>query len=181
VIRPGGVYGPHDHTTTTKLVRLLQAERFAYVDGGRAVMAPLYVDNLAALVARAAYDAQAPGEAFNAVDDGHTTWRQYIEWLCEDLGCHAPRRSVPSSLLWPIAGGMEAFGRLARLAASPPLNRYRLRAVACDSHYSTAKARHVLGWHPTIATREGIRRTVAWYRRAMPVAGASCAGLEAPA
>jgi nucleoside-diphosphate-sugar epimerase len=163
VIRPGTVYGPNDRTTTLRLASLLQRRLFAYVNGGHLLMAPLYVDNLSALVRLASTHESAPGQAFNAADDGRTTWRQYIEWLCTELGCRPPTLSLPAAALSPIAIGMETFGRVAGCRESPPLTAYRLRAVNRDNHYSTSKAKHMLGWQPMIETREGLRHTAAWY------------------
>jgi nucleoside-diphosphate-sugar epimerase len=166
VIRPGSVYGPNDQTTTLRLAPLLQAGRFPHVNGGRALMAPTYVDNLTSMIRCAADRPGIAGHAFNAADDGRTTWHQFIEWLCADLSCRPPRLSLPGAALWPVAHCLEALGRAARLRASPPLNTYRLRTVVRDSHYSTDKAKYMLDWQPKVDTREGIRRTAAWYLRA---------------
>jgi nucleoside-diphosphate-sugar epimerase len=164
-IRPGGVYGPHDRTTTAKLAPALEAGQFGHVDGGRHVMAPCYIDNLTAMMCLAGDSAAAPGEIFNAVDDGRTMWRQYIEWMCADLGCPPPRLSVPHALVWPVAVLMEGFGKAVRMKESPLINTYRIRAVMKDSHYSTAKAKRLLDWQPTISTREGITRAIDWYSK----------------
>jgi len=163
-IRPGGVYGPFDRTTTARLAPALLSGQFGHVDGGRHLMAPCYVDNLTAMMRLAGDNAAAPGEAFNAVDEGRVTWRQFIEWMCADLGCRVPRLSVPHAVVWPVAALMEGFGKAARMKESPLINTYRIRAVMKDSHYSTEKARRLLGWQPTVATREGVSRTIAWYR-----------------
>jgi len=163
VIRPGGILGPNDRTTTLKLAPALQAGRFAWVDGGRHRMAPLYIDNLSDMIRLAAGSPEAPGEAFNAVDDGHTSWREFIEWMCADLDCKPPRLSLPRQLAWPLAVCVDTCGRALRLRESPPINRYRLRAVMNDSHYANTKAKRRLGWQPSVSTREGVARAVRWY------------------
>ena len=164
IVRPAGVYGPGDTTTSAPLLDALAAGRFVLVDGGRHRMAPIHVDNLVDLVLRAGSRAEAAGEAFNAVDDGHVTWRDYIGWMCAALGCPMPRLSLPHALAWPLAGLVEDVARLTRRRAAPPVTRYRVRAVMRDHHYATAKAKRRLGWRPRIATREGVADTVAWYR-----------------
>ncbi|MCC7414249.1 MAG: NAD-dependent epimerase/dehydratase family protein [Gammaproteobacteria bacterium] len=165
-IRPGTVYGPHDRTTTVKLAEALEAGRFGYVDGGRHLMAPCHVDNLVTMLRGAGESPAAPGEAFNAVDDGRVTWREFIGWMCADLGCPEPWLSLPHVVLWPVAVLAETGGRALGLRESPLLNTYRLRAVMKDTHYSTAKAARLLGWRPSLATREGVARAIAWYRSA---------------
>ena len=165
IIRPGSVYGPNDRTTTLPLAAALRAGRFAHVDGGRHVMAPVYVGNLVELIHLAGARPAAAGEAFNAVDGGRITWREFINWMCADLGCPAPRLSVPAKMAWIAATVAEGAARFVGMRRSPMINRYRIRAVMQDNHYSTAKARRLLGWRPGVSTREGIAQAIAWYLR----------------
>ena len=44
------------------------------------------------------------------------------------------------------------------------INKYRIRAVMQDNHYSIQKAKSELGYHPAVSTRDGIRKTIKWYR-----------------
>lgn len=164
VVRPGGVFGPNDRTTTLQIAPAMLNGKFGYVDGGVHVMAPAYIDNVVQLIRLAGENPAAPGEAFNAVDDDHTTWRQYVEWMCEDLGCPVPRLSLPRAVVWPAAVAMETAAKLIGMKSSPMINKYRIRAVMRDSHYSAAKAKRLLGYRPAVTTREGIRRAVAWFR-----------------
>lgn len=169
-IRPGGVYGRNDRTTTRPLAAALQAGKFAYVDHGRYFMAPLYVDNLVDMVLLAGASPAAAGEAFNAVDDGLVTWRQYIEWMCADLGCAPPRLSVPAGIAWPAALLIDTLAKSIGKKQSPLINAYRVRAAMKHSHYSTDKAKRLLRWRPAVSTRDGLRIATDWYlgRSAMP-------------
>lgn len=164
VVRPAGVYGPNDRTTTMQLAPALIAGRFGHVDGGVHVMAPAYIDNVVQLLRLVGEADCAPGEAFNAVDDGFTTWREFIDWMCEDLGCAKPRLSLPGAVVWPAAAAIEGLARAFHTSESPLINKYRVRAVMRDSHYSTAKAKRLLGYRPGVDTREGVRRSADWYR-----------------
>lgn len=165
VIRPAGVYGRNDRTTTLQLAPVLLAGKFGYVDGGRHVMAPVYVDNLVQAIRLAGENPNAPGHAFNVVDDGLVTWREFIEWMCEDLACPKPRLSAPAGLVWPLAVVLENAAKAIGKKTSPLINTYRIRAVMRDSHYSIEKARRLLGYRPVIPTREGVSKTIDWYRR----------------
>ena len=164
IIRPAGVFGPGDCTTTLSLAQALAQGKFAFVDAGRHIMAPVYVDNLVELIRLAGECGPAAGQAFNAVDDGVVSWREYIEWFCAELACDPPRLSLPASLAWQIATGVEAAARMLRTEHSPIVNRFRLRAVMQDNHYANDKAKTLLGWTPAIATREGVRRAALWCR-----------------
>ena len=162
-IRPAGVYGPNDRTTTLQLVPVLLSRQFGYVDGGRHLMAPVYIGNLVEMMRLAAESDQAPGQAFNAMDDGRVTWKEYTEWMCEDLGCKKPWLSVPRGLAWPLACAIEKTAKLFNKKESPMINKYRIRAVMQDNHYSIQKAKSQLGYHPAVSTREGLKKTIQWY------------------
>ena len=162
-IRPAGVYGPNDRTTTVQLVPAFQRRQFGFVDGGRHIMAPVYIDNLVQMMKLAAESDRAPGQVYNAADDGKTTWKKYAEWMCEDLGCKKPWLSVPRWIAWPLATTLEGTAKFFHKQESPMINTYRVRAVMQDNHYSTEKARRELGYCPEVSTREGIRRTIRWY------------------
>jgi nucleoside-diphosphate-sugar epimerase len=168
VVRPAGVYGPNDRVTTRPLADALRRRRFVFVDRGQHIMAPIYVGNLVELIRLAGEHERAAGQAFNAIDDLHTTWRQFIDWFCEDLGCPAPRLSVPARAAWPIAAAIEKFAKAAGFRTSPPVNSYRVRATMQDNHYSALKAKQLLGWTPSTSTRDGIRHAAQWYLNAVP-------------
>lgn len=163
VVRPAGVYGPNDRTTTMQIAPALIGGKFGHVDGGAHVMAPAYIDNVVQVMRLAGDSPNAPGEAFNVVDDGRTTWREFIGWMCEDLGCAQPRLSAPAGLVFPVAAMVETCARALGAKQSPLINKYRVRAVMRDSHYSAEKAKRLLGYRPTVSTREGVRRAAAWY------------------
>jgi len=163
VIRPAGVYGPNDHTTTLQLVPAILCRHFGYVDGGKHIMACVYIDNLVQMIILAGEKKNAPGQIYNAVDEGKITWKQYIEWMCEDLECKTPWLSAPRWIVWPLAVLIDNFARVFKKKESPMINKYRLRVVMNDNHYSAEKAKKELGYRPEVSTREGTKRTVQWY------------------
>ena len=162
-IRPAGVFGPNDRTTTLQLVPAILSKKFGYVNGGKHIMAPVYIDNLVQMIKLVAESDGAPGQVYNAADDGRTTWKEYVEWMCEYLGCKKPWLSVPHWIAWPLAIMLERTAKLLNKKESPMINTYRIRAVKQDNHYSTEKAKRELGYRPEVSTREGIRRTIQWY------------------
>ena len=163
VLRPAGLYGPNDRTTSLNLLPEIARRRLPYIDGGKYVMGPIYIDNFVRAAILAGEKGSAPGQAYNIVDDGKTTWRQYIEWMCAGLKCGKPLLSVPSWIAWPLACLVEGLARALSLKDAPPITKYRIRAVMGDSHFSSDKAKRELGYKPEISTREGVRRTVNWY------------------
>ena len=163
VIRPAGVYGPNDRTTTLQIAPVLLSRQFGYVDGGKHIMAPVYIDNLIQLMHQAAESDAAPGQVYNAVDDGLTTWKEYIEGMCDELDCKYPWLSVARWIAWPLAVMIDYTAKRFNKKESPMINKYRVRAVMKDHHYSTEKAKRDLGYQPMVSTREGIKKTIQWF------------------
>jgi nucleoside-diphosphate-sugar epimerase len=163
IIRPATVYGPNDRITTLKLIPSILSRHFGYVDGGKRIMAPVYIDNLVQLIILAGENEKTQNQIYNAVDDDKISWKQYTEWMCEELNCRTPWFSIPRWIAWPLAVLTDNLARFLRKEESPMINKYRIRSVMNDNHYSTEKAKKELGYRPEVSTREGIRRTVQWY------------------
>ena len=65
------------------------------------------------------------------------------------------------------AGGFvsEVIGRAVFLKRPPHITRYAVGLIGRPTLYSTAKARTELGWQLSIDVKEGLRRTLDWYRQ----------------
>ena len=78
------------------------------------------------------------GAAFNVSDGRPWTVLEVAELIDELTGVHEPPRAV--------LGTAEAEGEIPR------------QTLDAD------RFRRALGWEPTVALREGLTRTIAWYR-----------------
>jgi nucleoside-diphosphate-sugar epimerase len=162
-LRPGNVYGPKDHTFMEKYLRAMESGTAGYVDGGRHLTCPTYVENLVDAVERACFEPKAKGEAFLVTDGLDIDWKTFTETLARALGIRAPRLSVPFRLGYGIAYLMEKSYGLFRSATPPHLTRYRILNAGRDYHFSIQKSRDLLGFEPAIGLEEAVKRTVAWY------------------
>lgn len=163
VIRPAGIYGPNDRTTSLQMIPVLLKGGFGFVDGGKHLISPIYIDNLVQAIRLAGESEKAPGQAYNIVDDDQVTWREYIDWMCEDLNCKKPRLSAPAWVAWPLANVIENTAKFFKKKEAPLITRFRIRAVMRNNHYKTEKAKKELGYKPQVSTRKGVERTVKWY------------------
>lgn len=161
IVRPGLFpFGPHDRTSFLPLVRDL--DRYAHVNGGRAVFCTAYAENLAHGIALAAEHRAAPGRAYVVADGERPTWRVFMDRVCDLLGRPRVRRAIPLGAALVAASACEAW---AALAGRPPLlTRYRVRVAGLDCWFSERRARDELGYAPLVDLDEGLRRTVAWVR-----------------
>lgn len=162
VLRPAGVYGPRD-ADMAPLFRAA-ARGWLPVPATEAPIQPVYVTDVASATLRAAERAEPPGYGPHPVAaPGRHRWEEVRRALEEVLGRRVRAVRIPP-LAYEAAGLLgEAIGRLGRRA--PSFDRRRARDLArhrwtCDpSATETA-----LGWRAAVPLREGLRRTLEWYR-----------------
>ncbi|MFN2205508.1 MAG: oxidoreductase, partial [Candidatus Promineifilaceae bacterium] len=99
------------------------------------------------------------------------TFRELAETIAAELGVPPPRLALPKSLVWLGAAGMESIAT--RLGRSVPLSRSGVAFFSESRRASIVKAKEELGYEPQVNIREGVARTVAWYRDRdlLPAAG----------
>jgi len=165
IARPGDVWGPGDRTSLLKMAPLLEAGQMGYIGGGRKLGAFTYIENLAEGLFLAGIKPAAAGEAFILTDGVEVTWRSYFEKLTDELDVPKPKFSVPPAIAWAIATVMEGIFKFFKIKARPPLTRYLVDHMRCDTHFSIRKARDLLGYNPAISMDEGMIRTAEWYIR----------------
>jgi nucleoside-diphosphate-sugar epimerase len=106
----------------------------------------VYAGDVAAALARIGGDPRAAGEVF--IYNETAPLNDVFSWIAKDLEIDVRRVPVPSAALRIAARG---YGRLALLA-----NRRR---------FSSAKLRDRLGFVPPVGLQEGLRMTIAHYRK----------------
>ena len=155
IVRPANVYGPGSRPWVDETTRLLQQNKPVLIDGGRQNAGLVYVDNVVDVMIRAAGEAAAPGDVFNACDELPVTWSEYFSDLARLVGARVPR-SVPGWVAWPLAATMEASGRLLRLESRPPLTREAVHLVSAHHQVPAARAREQLGHRLLVDYEQGL-------------------------
>jgi nucleoside-diphosphate-sugar epimerase len=168
IVRPGIVFGPRDRVTTIGLYKFLLAGKFAYINGGRPLTCPTYVENLVDALVLAGEREEAACGDFIITDGLRITWREYVTKTCEALGAPMPRHSLPAGPVYAAAVAAESVYRLFGAKNPPAITRYRISLVRNDFHFSIGKARRRLGFEPKVDLEEAIRRTAEWYRGECP-------------
>ncbi len=162
VIRPAGVYGPHD-MKFLKMIRLVHRRRAFYVGPCTAAFHPTYIDDFLDGLELARNSEQAAGEAYNIAGASHLSVREYIRTVARALDAPEPRLRLPLAPLKVAAHVCEKVCRLLRV--EPPLYPRRLGFFHVDRAYSIEKARRQLGYRPQVSLEAGLSRSIAWYRQ----------------
>lgn len=164
VIRPGlAPFGPRDRLFSASLCRILRKGGvLPLVRGGTTALCTSYVENLAKGVALATEHPGAAGEVLVMADDGEPSWREFFGAFAEALGVRPRFPALPWAPVHLAAHAMELAWGAARVTRPPPLTRYRVDLMRHDFHFSSRRAKALLGYSPEVSLKEGVARTVAW-------------------
>jgi nucleoside-diphosphate-sugar epimerase len=160
VARPEFVYGPRD-THVLRLFQSIARGRFFFIGDGTALCHPTFVDD----ASRGIVDVGEHGETgriYHLAGPRPATIRELVETLAAAMGVSTPRLHLPERAVRAGAGLVErVFGLF---AAKPPLTKSAVDFFAQSRQFSWQRARTELGWSPCVELRDGVERTVRWYR-----------------
>jgi oxidoreductase len=158
--RPGFIYGPGDRHVF-RLFQAIRRGRFFYVDRGRSLCQPTFVEDVVAGLLACLRRGRA-GHAYHLVGPRPVTFRELGTAIASALAVSPPRLSLPRWSAMLMAGGLEGLARAGGFTA--PLTRNGVSFFSQDRLVSCRKARDELGWTPRSDVAAGVARTVAWYR-----------------
>jgi nucleoside-diphosphate-sugar epimerase len=166
VVRPVNVYGPRSTSFVLEIVDLLKSGDMVHVGSGRKSAGLGYVTNVVDVILRAADGEHSVGQAYNASDGSHVTWRQYVDRLAQIVGVPSPRLVIPHRLAYLAGWAMEKVYGALRVESRPLLTRMTAELFSTDQGFSIEKARRELGYEPDVAQDEGMRLVEDWLRQA---------------
>ena len=175
VLRPTGIYGPHDRHRLGALVPLVRKGTLSVLFGdGSSTFDHVYVDNVAhahllAARALATLGSKVAGQCYFVGDHGYANFFAFLAPFFEAVGAPLPKRTLPRAVALLFAsiaqGTYRAMGRLWR-SFNPELSRYSVDALTQDFHFSWQKAARDFGYQPLVTREDAFNRTVAWARAA---------------
>ncbi len=161
-VRPSVIYGERDRSATRVMVRYATLPLVPLIGGGRTTLPVVYAGNVADGVLAALHRPVAIGRAYNLAMDLPITARELVALFGD--GLDREPRIVPVPAL-PVTAAASAAAAIGRLPGLPTLDARRaVRSLVRDNPYDSSRARLELGWSPAISHREGVRRTLAWWR-----------------
>jgi nucleoside-diphosphate-sugar epimerase len=161
IVRPSGIYGPGDRRLA-KLFRGVARRRFVVLGSGRIFYHLTYIDDLVAGIRLAGETPAAAGRTYILAGGEVTTLDDLVRIVAEEAGVPAPRVHLPVWPFWTAGAVCEALCR--PFGIEPPLYRRRVDFFTKSRAFKIDRARAELGFAPAVSVREGVRRTLAWYR-----------------
>jgi len=163
IARPTGIYGPGDRRLL-KLFRGVARRRFVILGDGEIFYHLTYIEDLVEGFRLCGTVPAAAGRTYILAGGEVTTLNALIGLIASEAGVRPPRVHLP---VWPF----WTAGALCELVCSPfgiepPLYRRRVDFFTKSRAFDISRARAELGYAPQVGLRDGIRRTLAWYRQA---------------
>ena len=161
IARPSGIYGPGDR----RLLKLFKhvVRRFPIIGGGEIYYHLTYIDDLVAGFRLCGEHPSAANRTYILAGSEVTTLNELARLIAEVGGVRPTKMHVP---VWPfwIAGALcEAV--CVPLGIEPPLYRRRVDFFTKNRAFDITRARREIGYAPRVTLREGIARTLEWYRQ----------------
>jgi predicted dehydrogenase/nucleoside-diphosphate-sugar epimerase len=152
IVRPGQIFGRRIPVLTPAVARRLGG-RLVVLGDGELPLPLVYIDDVVDALLAAERGPLKAGEVIQIVDPEVVTQNEVLAAVA-GAGARVirvPRRAV-------FAAGKASELLLAPLGRASPLGTYRLRSALALRRFSAARAQQLLGWHPRVGVREGLKR-----------------------
>jgi len=163
IARPTGIYGPGDRRLL-KLFRGVARRRFVILGDGRIYYHLTYIDDLVEGFRLCGTVPAAAGRTYILAGGEVTTLNELVTLVAKQAGVRAPELHLPAWPFWAAGALCEAV--CAPFGIEPPIYRRRVDFFTKSRAFDITRARQELGYAPAVGLREGIRRTLEWYRGA---------------
>ena len=162
IARPTGIYGPGDRRLL-KLFRGVARRRFPILGSGEIYYHLTYIDDLVEGFRLCGEHPAAVSRTYILAGGEVTTLNELVALIADVAGVPPPTLHLP---VWPfwIAGALcEAV--CAPFGIEPPIYRRRVDFYTKSRAFDITRARQELGYAPKVGLRDGITRTLDWYRQ----------------
>jgi nucleoside-diphosphate-sugar epimerase len=163
ILRPAAVYGPRD-TEFLALFQKVKRRVMPLVSGAKRHLNMVYGPDVAAAVLCSLRNERGAGGTYHVAAEPPCTDAEFMQEIAGQLRCRPLRLPIPRSALYLACVTQEI---LSRMTGRPNiLSRQKLPELLAPGWVcSTEKIRKELGFSAPTSLKEGVSRTLEWYRR----------------
>ncbi|MFL5659886.1 MAG: NAD-dependent epimerase/dehydratase family protein [Ktedonobacteraceae bacterium] len=162
VVRPGLVYGPGDLHLLGFFLSIRKG-LFRVIAGGKALLHPIYIDDMTAAFLLCGERTEAIGRSYNIAGERPVTIRELATAIAHSLDKELPGGSIP---LWLANLASDIFALIPSMRGErAPLTRSRVKFLTNSRVYDCRRAQTELGFKAQVDLDEGMQRTAAWYHK----------------
>lgn len=161
IARPTGIYGPGDRRLL-KLFRGVARRRWITLGDGEIYYHLTFIDDLVDGFRLCGTHPAAANRTYILAGGEVTTLNALVALVAEVAQVPGPSRHLPVWPFWTAGAVCEAI--CGPLGIEPPIFRRRVDFFTKSRAFDITRARTEIGFAPRVGLREGIRRTLDWYR-----------------
>lgn len=161
IARPTGIYGPGDRRLL-KMFRGVSRGRFPILGRGDIYYHLTYIDDLVEGFRRCAEEPGGAGRTYILAGGEVTTLNDLVALVADVAGVKPPTLHLPVWPFWMAGAACEAV--CAPFGIEPPLYRRRVDFFTKSRAFDITRARAEIHYAPQVNLRDGIARTLTWYR-----------------
>lgn len=161
IARPSGIYGPGDRRLL-KLFRGVARRRFVVLGSGNIFYHLTYIDDLVEGFRLCGEEPAAANRTYILAGGEVTTLNELLRLVAAEAGVAAPALKLPVWPFWMAGAACETI--CVPLGIEPPIYRRRVDFFTKSRAFDISRARAEIGYAPQVGLREGIRKTLAWYK-----------------
>jgi len=164
ILEPTWVYGEREFNTGFYEYVKTAKQGMPFMPGSKKnKLQVIYARDLARYYYQA-YSKKLPGiERILLCHNEAPHMNEIYKLFCREADIRKPV-NLPKCFIYPIGFLMEFFYTLLRIKNPPMLTRGRVNLFYDNLEYSTVKAENILGAIPLHSLKEGIAKTVQWYK-----------------
>lgn len=162
IARPSGIYGPGDRRLL-KLFRGVARRRFVTLGPGEIFYHLTFIDDLVEGLRLCGETPRAAGRTYLLAGKEVRRLNELVTLIAAEAGVEPPRLHLPVWPFWLAGAACEAL--CVPLGIEPPIYRRRVDFFTKSRAFDITRARQELGFDPKVSLREGVRRTLEWYRQ----------------
>jgi nucleoside-diphosphate-sugar epimerase len=165
ILRPTGVYGPGDIYVTLSTVRAIAHRKLRVLPGkGESYIHFTYVDDVTQGFQRTIEQPQQSlGETFLLASDDYITYKEMFTIIANLLDVPPPTRSIPLSLAKMYLSFIQWSNKRKEIDDFV-MHTSLIDTMKTNRAYTNAKAKKILGFTPQYSFKDGMKKTIEWYK-----------------
>lgn len=163
IIRPGNVYGEYDYTSSYEIYSRIQREKMLISAGGKYESCFVYVENLVDATILTTLDPNARNTDYNVTDGNRETLKEMFTNIAKEFGVRPKFTNIPAPIAKLVAILVESVYKLFNIKKAPLITKFSVWQNCANYSFSIKKLEKI-GFKPKISMKEGIKKTVAWFK-----------------
>lgn len=171
VIRPSVVYGPGDTSgMMLKLCRLVKEKKFKIVGNGQNRLQLIYIDDLILGLLLVKESRKAIGEIYILTYKDPISVNELVKVVADTLWVNISLQHIPlrfAKMTGILMENFYGFGRATKIPhfnKEPLVTKSKVDLMTKNQVYDISKAKKELGFNPKVGYKEGIKKTIKWYK-----------------